>query len=75
MITYDATPVLERMTIPVLVIGGAQDTVTPPVNQEYLHEKTKGSELVIIPYGSHCTQLDLPDFVNTKIEKFLGTSS
>lgn len=71
MIHYDATSVLERMDLPVLIIGGSQDSVTPPVNQEYIHTKTKGSELVIVPYGSHCTQLDLPDLVNLKVEKFI----
>jgi pimeloyl-ACP methyl ester carboxylesterase len=71
MLNYDATPVLERIQIPTLIIGGSKDAVTPPINQELLHTKIKGSELLIIPYGSHCTQLDLPDFVNLKMEKFL----
>lgn len=75
MLNYDATSVLERINSPTLIIGGSKDTVTPVENQEYMHTKTAGSELTIVPYGSHCTQLDLPDFVNLKIEKFLSSQA
>lgn len=71
MINYDATPVLERIEVPVLIISGNKDGVTPPVHQEKLHQKIRGSQIMRVPYGSHCTQLDLPEFVNLRIEKFL----
>lgn len=72
MISYDGTSVLDSITVPTLIIGGKQDSVTPEHFQEILHEKIKGSEFTLIPYGSHCTQLDLPDFVNIRGEKFLS---
>lgn len=71
MMTYDATPVLERIKVPVLIISGTKDGVTPFSHQEKMHQKIKGSQFLRVPYGSHCTQLDLPDFVNLRIEKFL----
>lgn len=71
MLSYNGTSVLDRINVPTLIIGGSKDTVTPVTFQQTLHKKIKGSELVLVPYGSHCTQLDLPDFVNLKIEKFL----
>lgn len=71
MLNYNALPVTERVNVPTLIIGGSKDTVTPVTFQETLHKKIKGSELTIIPYGSHCTLLDLPDFVSLRIEKFL----
>ena len=75
MLTYNGTHVLDRINVPTLIMGGSKDSVTPVSFQETLHKKIKGSELVIVPYGSHCTQLDLPDFVNLKIEKFFREHS
>jgi len=71
MIKYDATPVLDRIDVPTLIIAGSKDGVTPRSYQEVMHKKIHGSQFLSIPYGSHCTQLDLPDFVNLRIEKFL----
>ena len=73
MLMYDGTTVLERINVPTLIIGGASDSITPLSYQESLHQKIRGSEILIIPMGSHCTQLDMPDFVNLRIEKFLNT--
>lgn len=71
MIHYDATPILDRVHVPTLIISGNKDGVTPREYQELLHKKIEGSEFLSVPYGSHCTQLDLPDFVNLRIDKFL----
>lgn len=71
MLRYDGKPVLERIAVPTLIIGGKQDSVTPPKHQEEIHRLVKGSSLLMVPYGSHCTQLDMPELVNLKIEGFL----
>jgi pimeloyl-ACP methyl ester carboxylesterase len=71
MTTYDGTPVLDRIQVPTLIIGGQKDSVTPAKFQEVLHKKIKESEYIVVPHGTHCTQLDMPDFVNLKIENFL----
>ncbi len=71
MMKYDGTGVLDRVTCPTLIIGGQKDSVTPIEFQEVLHKKIKGSEYIVVPHGTHCTQLDMPDFVNLKTEKFL----
>lgn len=71
MVQYDGTGVLDRIECPTLIISGKKDTVTPAQHQELLHNKIKGSEYMSVPYGTHCTQLDMPDLVNLRIEKFL----
>ena len=71
MMNYNGTPVLERIQVPTLIIGGKKDAVTPQDHQEDIHIRIKGSQFLMIPYGSHCTQLDMPEFVNTKIDNFL----
>lgn len=72
MMSYDGTPVLDRIEVPTLIISGSKDGVTPLSHQEKMHQRIRGSELMRVPYGSHCTQLDLPDFVNLRAEKFLA---
>ncbi len=71
MIDYDGKPVLERIQVPTIIIGGKQDSVTPQRFQRELHQSIRGSEFFMVPYGSHCTQLDMPELVNLKIERFL----
>lgn len=71
LMRFDGESILSRIKVPVLVIAGEKDLVTPLRFQTHLHEKIKNSKLVIVPYGSHCTQLDFPDYSNLKIEKFL----
>lgn len=72
MMNYDASPVLERIEVPVLIISGTKDGVTPVSHQEKMHQKIRGSQFLRVPYGTHCTQLDLPDFVDLRIQKFLN---
>ncbi len=72
MMHYDGTPVLERIEVPTLIIGGKQDSVTPTKIQKEIHRLVRGSNYFMVPYGSHCTQLDMPELVNLKIERFLS---
>lgn len=75
MMDYDARPVFDRIDVPTLIVGGKKDSVTPQRYQEEMNLKIKKSQFMMVPYGSHCTQLDMPDFVNLRIEKFLESVS
>lgn len=72
LMEYNGEPVLEKVEVPALIISGEKDMVTPIRFQYHFKEKIKHSEFVLVPYGSHCTQLDFPDYTNLKIEKFLA---
>ena len=72
MMGYDGVDVTNRISFPTLLIAGEKDFVTPYKIQENLHKRIKGSELTKVPFGSHCTMLDMPEFVNLRIEKFLN---
>jgi pimeloyl-ACP methyl ester carboxylesterase len=72
MMNFAGEKVAAKVQKPTLIISGDKDMVTPLRFQQELHHLIKGSEFVRIPYGSHCTQLDFPDYVNLKIEKFLS---
>ena len=73
MTLYDGTKYLKDIKVPTLIISGEKDSVTPLKHQRSMHNRIPNSELTIMPYGSHCTQLDLPDYVNLRIEKFLDS--
>lgn len=68
----DATAWLHTINKPTLIIAGEDDKVTPIEQQELMHQLISGSRLEKIRHGSHCPQMDLPDLVNMKIEKFLA---
>jgi pimeloyl-ACP methyl ester carboxylesterase len=71
MMGFDGDEVAQSIDKPVLIISGERDFVTPQKFQHQLHATIKNSELFTIPYGSHCCQLDFPDFINLKLEQFL----
>lgn len=71
MMDYDGSAVLDKIDVPVLVVSGSKDGVTPPSHQVAMAQRIRSAELLRVPYGSHCTQLDLPEFVNLRAEKFL----
>jgi pimeloyl-ACP methyl ester carboxylesterase len=69
---YDATAWLHTIQAPTLIIAGEQDRLIPVEQQELMHQLIPNSQLEVIRHGSHCPQMDLPDLVNLKIEKFLN---
>lgn len=72
LMNFDGDEVLEAITAPTLIVSGEKDGITPKSFQNHLHEKIKTSQLFTIPYGSHCCQLDFPDYFNLRYEKFLN---
>ncbi len=72
LMEFNGETVAETVRVPALVISGEKDMVTPLRFQEELHRLIRGSQFIRIPYGSHCTQLDFPDYTNLTIENFLN---
>lgn len=71
---FDATPWLHEIPHRTLILSGEKDVITPPATQDLLHQLLPSSELVRIRHGSHCSTLDLPEYVNLLMEKFLNSS-
>lgn len=67
---FNGDLILPKIHIPTLIISGERDNITPQSFQKEFKEAIDHSEFVLVPYGSHCTQLDFPDFVNLKMEQF-----
>ncbi len=71
MMAFNGDPIASTISRPTLIMSGQKDMVTPQKFQNDLHALISGSQFITIPYGSHCCQLDFPDYVNLKLEEFL----
>jgi len=74
LVQYDGHLSCQMIQCPTLIVGGDRDRVTPLKFQAELHRLISESQLVTIPYGSHCCQLDFPDYVNLLIKRQIDES-
>ncbi len=63
---------LARISVPTLVIGGAQDPAIPPHNQRVIAEAVRGARLELIEDAAHIPTLQHPAAVNALIADHLG---
>lgn len=71
MMKFRGELVAPTIKVPTFIISGDRDNVTPEKFQKDLHETIKNSIFLRIPYGSHCCQLDFPEYINLKIDEFI----
>jgi pimeloyl-ACP methyl ester carboxylesterase len=62
---------LPSIVAPALVIAGEFDTFTPLYRSEEMAKLIPDSELLVVPSGTHIAPLELPNLINSAIEKFL----
>jgi 3-oxoadipate enol-lactonase len=62
---------LEKIYLPVLILVGKEDKITPPAASEYMHNKIRNSALVVIDHAGHLSNLENPEEFNKQLTKFL----
>ena len=62
---------LSKINIPVLVICGEKDALTPPPVMKAMADKIKGAEFVVIKNSGHMSPIENPEEVNMAIDKLL----
>ncbi len=62
---------LPDIAVPVLLVFGAQDPLTPPHIGEYMCEKIPGARLEVIADSGHLTNLEQPEAFNRAVLPFL----
>ena len=72
LMAFNGSEILPTIHQPTLIVAGENDNITPKSFQAEIKETVPHAEYLEVPYGSHCTQLDFPEFVNLKIEEFLN---
>ncbi|MGE0917904.1 alpha/beta fold hydrolase [Trichlorobacter lovleyi] len=71
----DATPWLELIRVPSLVIGAEQDQACPLEHPRMIAAGIRDSRLEIIPDGGHLVNLEQPNHFNHCLLDFLRTAS
>lgn len=67
----DSTPLLGQIRIPVLVVAGEDDQITPAAGMRQMAHAIRGAESVLIPEAGHLTPLEQPSAVNDALANFL----
>jgi pimeloyl-ACP methyl ester carboxylesterase len=68
---FDCMNRIEELHLPVLIICGTEDRLTPVKYSQYLHDKISGSTLCIIPNAGHYVMREHPEAVNKAIEQWM----
>ena len=67
----DSSPRLGEIRVPVLVIVGEEDTLTPVGESRRIAEGVPDGRLVVIPGAGHLSNLEDPDSFNEALKSFL----
>lgn len=67
----DSRPLLPSIQVPVLVVVGEEDGVTPPTLAESMHRAIPGSRLEIIPGAGHLVPMERPAAFTGALISFL----
>lgn len=70
-IRHNMSKELSKITIPVSLIWGKNDKVTPPEVAEEFHQLLPNSELNWVDQCGHAPMMEHPEVFNTYLEKFL----
>ena len=68
----DSTPLLGQIRIPVLVVAGDDDQITPAAGMEEMARAIPGAQFTVIPGSGHLSPLEQPQAVNAALNAFLG---
>jgi len=64
---------LSEIKVPVLIMAGEEDKITPPAAARFMHEKISGSFLKIIENAGHLSNMENPVGFNIQLKKFIAS--
>jgi len=71
--TFDrGAAALAQLTMPVLLVGGAQDRCTPPAAVQALAQVLPDAQTLLLPHVGHWPQLENPDGFDAALLDFLA---
>jgi pimeloyl-ACP methyl ester carboxylesterase len=68
----DSTPLLPRIRVPVLVVAGEEDQITPAAGMQEMARAIGGARFALIAGAGHLPPLEQPVAVNRVFDDFLG---
>lgn len=69
----DSRAMLGDISVPTLVVVGADDTITPESDAQAMVDAIPGAELQVIPQAAHLSNLEQPADFNSALRGFLET--
>jgi pimeloyl-ACP methyl ester carboxylesterase len=69
----DQTDFLKEIRVPVLILVGGEDAITPPADSEAMRGRIEGSRLEVIEGAGHVSNLERPEEFNRALASFLGS--
>jgi 3-oxoadipate enol-lactonase len=64
---------ISLIEMPVLIICGQEDMLTPSRQSELLHQRIYQSELYLVPKAGHLSNLEQPQLFNHRIDEYITT--
>ena len=68
---HDAGDVLAKITVPISIVTGDRDLMTPPSTAEHMHRTIPGSRMVVIEGGTHYTPVEYPAVLVDELGRLL----
>ena len=68
----DMTAAMRQCDLPVLLVCGAEDTITPPEVMEAMEELLPRGRLLVVPEAGHLVPLEAPEIFCEALLAFLG---
>jgi pimeloyl-ACP methyl ester carboxylesterase len=69
----DSTSMLASIEVPVLIVCGEEDVLTPPADARALDQQIRNSRLELLPRAGHLSNLETPDRFSGALRDFLTT--
>jgi 3-oxoadipate enol-lactonase len=69
---HDARDLLSAIDLPVLIITGDKDLMTPVFTARRMNQRIAGSRLIVLPGGSHYTPLEYPRELGEEVRLFVS---
>ena len=70
----DQTQLLPKITVPTLILVGAEDAITPVADSEKMHHAIGSSQLVVLDHAGHVSNLERTQQFNEALLQFLSQS-
>lgn len=71
----DMTDMLPHITVPTLVLVGAEDAISTPAEMQQIADAIPGAEFVVIPDSGHMTTVENPAATSAALVKFVGAAT
>jgi pimeloyl-ACP methyl ester carboxylesterase len=68
---HDGEPLLERIRVPLLLVCGQRDAMTPASVRHVFEKHVRHAEVFLVPNGTHYSLIEYPEMVCNRVAAFL----